>query len=279
MVESGYLTTHQRPGVDSLLLAPQTFQYMLTVHWVTAMYDTSAVRAGSTEAFVPWTFTRGDCQASPPRVRPFGTGFAPVVPMCQRVHCPLVPIAMAHSVVGATIPVIVDFLIHLRQDKSFSLSALEGLSLYHKLRFQPQGLGLSKLEGTINALPQSCENLFSPGPPSPSLERSPGPTEFDQPTLWTDKGGGGALLRPEGALPDSPGLGQASRGTPRLILPRISFHGLEGRVPQFCARLCGQNSTSPRSIRGLRASRYRPCQSQAVHQTEDYVQCKRSNVT
>ena len=50
------------------------------------------------------------------------------------------------------------------------------------------------------------------------------------------------LLRPEGALLDSPGLGQASRGTPCLILPRISFHRLEGRVPQFCARLCGQNS-------------------------------------
>ena len=85
--------------------------------------------------------------------------------------------------IDATIPVIVDFLIHLRQDKSFSLSALEGLSLYHKLGFQTQGLGLSKLEGTINALPQSCKNLFSPGPQSPSLGRGPGPTEFDQPTL------------------------------------------------------------------------------------------------
>ena len=85
--------------------------------------------------------------------------------------------------IDATIPVIVDFLIHVRQDKSFSLSALEGLSLYHKLGFQPQGLGLRKLEGTINALPQSCESLFSPGPPSPSLGHGPGPTEFDQPTL------------------------------------------------------------------------------------------------
>ena len=45
MVETGYLTTRQRPGVESLLLAPQTFQYMVTVHRVTAMYDTSAVRA------------------------------------------------------------------------------------------------------------------------------------------------------------------------------------------------------------------------------------------
>ena len=50
------------------------------------------------------------------------------------------------------------------------------------------------------------------------------------------------LPRPEDALPDSPGLSQASRGTPRLILPRISFHGLEGGVLQFCARRCGQNS-------------------------------------
>ena len=45
MVETGYLTTHQRPGVESLLLAPQTFQYMVNVHRVTAMYDTSPVRA------------------------------------------------------------------------------------------------------------------------------------------------------------------------------------------------------------------------------------------
>ena len=45
MVETGYLTTHQRPGVESLLLAPQTFQYMVTVHLVTAMYDTSTVVA------------------------------------------------------------------------------------------------------------------------------------------------------------------------------------------------------------------------------------------
>ena len=45
MVETGYVTTHQQPGVESLLLTPQTFQYMVTVHRVTAMYDTSAVVA------------------------------------------------------------------------------------------------------------------------------------------------------------------------------------------------------------------------------------------
>ena len=50
------------------------------------------------------------------------------------------------------------------------------------------------------------------------------------------------LPRPEDALPDSPGLGQVSRGTPRLVLSSISFHGLEGDVLQFCSRLCGQNS-------------------------------------
>ena len=46
MVETGYLATRQRLGVESLLLAPQTFQYMVTVHQVTAMYDTSAVVTG-----------------------------------------------------------------------------------------------------------------------------------------------------------------------------------------------------------------------------------------
>ena len=99
----------------------------------------------------------------------------------------------SHSVVGvggrnitpidATIPVIVDFLIHLREDKGFSLSALKGLPLCHHLGFQPQGIGLSKLEGTIYALPQFCENLFSSGSLSPSLGRGPGPTELSQPTL------------------------------------------------------------------------------------------------
>ena len=46
MIETGYLTTRQHLGVESLLLAPLTFQYMVTVHRVTAMYDTSAVVTG-----------------------------------------------------------------------------------------------------------------------------------------------------------------------------------------------------------------------------------------
>ena len=46
MVETGYLATRHRLGVESLLLTLQTFQYMVTVHRVTAMYDTSAVVTG-----------------------------------------------------------------------------------------------------------------------------------------------------------------------------------------------------------------------------------------
>ena len=46
MAETGYLATHQGLRVESLLLAPQTFQYMVTVHRVTAMYDISSVVTG-----------------------------------------------------------------------------------------------------------------------------------------------------------------------------------------------------------------------------------------
>ena len=117
---------------------------------------------------------------SPPKVRPFATTFAPIVPMCQRVHCPLVPITMAlllwlvswkehysnrcHYTRNSGLP-------HpLERGQGLLPIGPEGLLLYHQLGFHPQGLGLSKLEGTINALPQFCENLFSPGPPSPAWD-------------------------------------------------------------------------------------------------------------
>ena len=54
----------------------------------------------------------------------------------------------------------------------------QGLPLCHHLGFQPQGIGLSKLEGTIYVLPQFCKNLFSPGPLSPSLGRGHGPIQI-----------------------------------------------------------------------------------------------------
>ena len=79
--------------------------------------------------------------------------------------------------ISATIPLIVDFLIHLRQDKGFSN--------------------------------QRCR---------------------------------GAFPLPRNAPPNSPCLGQASRGTPCLVLPRVSFCGLEGGVSQFCTRIHGLNS-------------------------------------
>ena len=67
MVETGYPTTHQRPGVESLLLAPQTFQYMVTVHWVTALYDTSAVVADVNKQGERIQLPRLVDRASPPR--------------------------------------------------------------------------------------------------------------------------------------------------------------------------------------------------------------------
>ena len=126
---------------------------------------------------------------SPPKVRTFEMSFAPVVPMCQRVHCLLVPIAMAlllwlvlwkehysdrrHYTHDSGLP-------HpLARGQGLLPIGSEGLPLYHQLGLHPQGLGPSKLEGTVNALPQFCEDLLSPGPPSPSLGRGPGSTEFD----------------------------------------------------------------------------------------------------
>ena len=55
--------------------------------------------------------------------------------------------------IDATIPMIVDFLIHLREDKGFSLSALKRLLLYHQLSFYLEEHGSSKLERAVNALP------------------------------------------------------------------------------------------------------------------------------
>ena len=67
MVETGYLTTHQCLGVESLLLAPQTFRYMVTVHWVTAMYDTSAVVADVNKQGERIRLPRLVDRANPPR--------------------------------------------------------------------------------------------------------------------------------------------------------------------------------------------------------------------
>ena len=49
---------------------------------------------------------------------------------------------------------IVDFLIHLREDKGFSLSALKGYRSTISSVFTLKGNGSSKLEGAVNALPQ-----------------------------------------------------------------------------------------------------------------------------
>ena len=63
-----------------------------------------------------------------------------------RVHCTLVPVTMALLLwysVDATIHVIVDFLIHLRQDKGFSLLAFKGYRATINSVFTLKGVDLA----------------------------------------------------------------------------------------------------------------------------------------
>ena len=143
--------------------------------------------------------------------------------------------------IDATIPMIVDFLIHLREDKCFSLSALKGYRSTINSVFTLKGMDLTNSK-ELSMLFRSFAKTCSPQdlrPPAwdvalvlQSLTNLPyEPIREAEERFLAQK-----------TLPDSLGLGQASRGTPRLVLPRISCHGLEGGVFQFCSRLCGQNS-------------------------------------
>ena len=145
--------------------------------------------------------------------------------------------------IEATIPMIVDFLIHLREDKGFSLSALKGyLSTINSI-FTLKGMDLAsskELSMLFRSFAKTCspQGLHPPAWDVALVLQS----LTNQPYELMREAEARALCRLQDALPDSPGLCQASRGTPRLVLPRVSFCGLEGGVFQFCTRLRGQNS-------------------------------------
>ena len=91
----------------------------------------------STRASTRWTFTRGDSQASPPKVRLFTRGAALEMSGCIWESTARLYQAKWLSFCGwcrgrgiapvnATVPLIVDFFIHLRRDKGLSVSATKG---------------------------------------------------------------------------------------------------------------------------------------------------------
>ena len=143
--------------------------------------------------------------------------------------------------IDATIPMIVDFLIHLHEDKGFSLSALKGYRSTVNSVFTLKGMDLTNSK-ELSMLFCSFAKTCSPQDlRPPAWDVAPVLQSLNQSALRADKGSRRALPRPQDALPDRPGLGQTSRGTPRLVLPCVSLRGLEG-VFQFCTRLRGQNS-------------------------------------
>ena len=216
--------------------------------------------------------------------------FAPVVPMCQRVHCPLVPIAMTlllwlvswkehysdrcHYTRSSGLP-------HpLERGQGLLPIGSKGLPLYHQLGFHPQGLGPSKLEGTVNALPQFCEDLLSQDLPPPAwdvalvLQRL-----ANQPYELIREAEERFLAQKTLFLI---ALASAKRvGELHALSYRVS-HSTDWKevslsfVPGFVAKTQDQSSFDPR-FENFTVPVY---QSQAARQTEDFsVRCERSNVT
>ena len=112
------------------------------------------------------------------------------------------------TLIDATIPVIVDFLIHLRQDKGFSLSALKGYRATINSVFTLKG-----------SFAKSCspQDLRPPAWDVALVLQS----LTNQPYEPIRE----AFPSSQNTLPHSPCLGQASRGTPRLVLPHVSLGG------------------------------------------------------
>ena len=138
----------------------------------------------------------------------------------------------------------------MRQDKSFSLSALKGYRATINSVFTLKGVDLAnskELSMLFRSFAKSCspQSLRTPG-----LGRGPGLTEPDQSALRADQRSGGTFPRSQNTLPHSPCLGQASRGTPRLVLPRVSLRGWRevsfSFVPGFVAKTQDQSSLDPR---------------------------------
>ena len=184
---------------------------------------------------------------------------------------------------GATISVIVDFLIHLRQDKGFSLSALKGYCSAITSVLNLKGLDLAnskELYMLFRSLAKTChpQDLRPPAwdvalvlqsltnqPYEPMRE-----TEerfLAQKTLF--------LV----ALALAKRVGELHAATPCLTAYLMPGIGRRFRSVLYQV-LWPKLKTRPHSIHGSRASRYRPFRGHAAPQTEDScAQCERSVVT
>ena len=200
---------------------------------------------------------------------------------------------MSITPIDATIPMVVDFLIHLREDKGFSLSALKGYRSTINSVFTLKGLDLANSK--------ELSMLFH------SFAKTCSPQDL-RPPAWDVA----LVLQSLTNQPYEPIREAEERFLAQKTLFLIALasakrvwelHALSYRVshstdwkevsfsfvPGFMAKTQDQSSfdplfenfkTSPCSIRCSRTSRYRPYQSRAALQTEDFfVRCERSNVT
>ena len=170
---------------------------------------------------------------------------------------------------------IVDFLIHLRENKGFSLSALKGYRSTINLVFTLKGLNLANSK-ELSMLFRSFVKACSPQdlrPPAwdvvlvlQSLTNQPyEPIREAEERFLAQK------TRFLIALASAKRVGEFHALSYRIShstdWKEVSF----SFVPGFVAKTQDQSSFDPR---------YRPYQSQAARQTEDFcVQCERSNVT
>ena len=93
--------------------------------------------------------------------------------------------------IDATIPLIVDFLIHLRRDKGFSLSVLKGYRSAINSVLALKGTGPRRDTGTHHALPKLREALSHCRPAPPGLGCGAGPQQPHCGPLRAPKGCGG----------------------------------------------------------------------------------------
>ena len=112
------------------------------------------------------------------------------------------------ALIDATVPLIVDFLVHLRRDKCFSLLALKGYCAAINSVLALKGTDLSdsrELAMLFRGFAKSCPTTYVR---PPGLGCGTGPQQPHSSPLRADQGSGGAAPSPENALPVGPHLCQ-----------------------------------------------------------------------
>ena len=141
----------------------------------TASYANPSSIGSTAAASTPWTFTRGDLSSVSSESQDFRDEL--------RASCPYVSTARLYqsqwlsfcgwcrgrsvTPIDATIPMIVDFLIHLREDKGFSLSSLKGYCSTINSVFTLKGMDLANSK-ELSMLFRSFAKTCSPQDLRPS---------------------------------------------------------------------------------------------------------------